>query len=219
MVKIIFLFLYLAVSAVHLYGCAGKNQTIRNITKPLLMPLLAGFYIFSGAPVSWLVVLLIGTSWLGDILLMIKGMKWFVMGGFSFLATHILLIYLYLPNITWDIQCVTVMILYAILGFGLLRSEYVWLKRYMPKAMIRMMLGYLLGNVTMNLFAALQAVSNLNQGSGLILLGALLFLASDSLLFMVRFNKKLPFYRQHFNVMLTYTLAKLMIVMGFIFAN
>ena len=53
----------------------------------------------------------------------------------------------------------------------------------------------------------------------LILLGALLFLASDSLLFMVRFNKKLPFYRQHFNVMLTYTLAKLMIVMGFIFAN
>ena len=88
----------------------------------------------------------------------------------------------------------------------------------MPKVTIRMMLAYLLGNVTMNLFAALQAVSNINHGSSLILLGALLFLASDCLLFLVRFNKKLPFYRQHFNVMLTYTLAKLMIVMGFIFA-
>lgn len=218
MIKFIFLILYLAVSAVHLYGCVRKNQTIRNFTKPLLMPLLAFFYVFSVPTVNWLVVALIATSWLGDVLLMIHGMKWFVMGGVSFLATHVLLICLYLPNITWNLPTIPVILLYAILSFGLLRSEYVWLKRYMPKVTIRMMLAYLLGNVTMNLFAALQAVSNINHGSSLILLGALLFLASDSLLFLVRFNKKLPFYRQHFNVMLTYTLAKLMIVMGFIFA-
>ncbi len=218
MAKICFLFLYLAATAVHLYGCARKNQTIRNITKPLLMPLLAAFYIFSGTEVNWIVVVLIGTSWLGDVLLMIPGLKWFVMGGVSFLATHFLLILLYLPNITWSLQCITVTVLYAILGFGLLRSEYVWLKRYMPRPTIVMMLTYLFCNVSMNLFAAFQAVSNLNSGSGMILLGALLFLASDSILFMVRFNKKIPFYRQHFNVMLTYSLAKLMIVMGFIFA-
>ena len=79
-----------------------------------------------------------------------------------------------------------------------------------------MMTFYLGMNTLMNLFAALQAFSDGGMGSELILFGALLFLASDSILFLVRFDKKLPFYGKHFNVMLTYTLAKLLIVTGFI---
>lgn len=215
--RALFLVLYLAVSAVHLYGCLKKDQTVRNITKPLLMPLLAGFYIFAAPSIEWMVVLLIATSWLGDLLLMLKGMKWFITGGVSFLGTHVLLVILYLRNISFSYEGLIVALLYILMGAGLLRSEQKWLNRYMPKPTIWMMIAYLAGNITMNLFAALQAVSSLNGGSVLILLGALLFLASDSLLFMVRFDKKLPFYGQHFNVMLTYTLAKLLIVLGFVF--
>lgn len=218
MVNVIFLILYLILSAVHLYGSAIKNQKIRNYTKPLLMPALIGFYVCSAPVINWYVVALIITSWLGDVLLMIHGMKWFTLGGISFLCTHLLLIYLYTQNIVWSLQSITVISLYAIMGTGILRSIYVRLIRYMPKSNAAALLVYLGINVTMNLFAALQAVSNLNRGSGLILLGAMLFLASDSLLFLVRFDKKLPFYEQHFNVMLTYTLAKLLIAIGFIFA-
>ena len=216
--KIIFLTLYLILSIIHLYGSAKKDKMIRNITKPLLMPALVGFYLCSVTTINWFVVALIITSWLGDVFLMIKGMKWFTIGGISFMGTHILLIYLYLQNIRWNIQCTTVIILYAIIGFGILRSLYLRLIRFMPKSNSAALLVYLSFNITMNLFAALQAVSYLSKGSGLMLLGSMLFLASDSLLFLVRFDKKLPFYSQHFNVMLTYTLAKLLIVMGFIFS-
>ncbi len=216
--RISFLIAYLAATAVHLYGCMKKDQKIRNYTKPLLMPLLAGFYIFGATAIDPLVLALIFTSWLGDVLLMVHGMKWLTMGGFSFLATHILLIILYTRNISWSLQCLTVMLLYLIMGFGIIRSEYVCLKRYLPKPNLAMILSYLSCNVLMNLFAALQVVSYLNKGSGLILLGSLLFLASDSILFLVRFDKRMPFYGQHFNVMLTYSLAKLLVVLGFIFA-
>lgn len=218
MLKAIFLIIYLAVSIIHLYGSAKQDDTIRNITKPLLMPALAGFYICAAPEINWFVVALIITSWLGDVFLMIKGMKWFTIGGISFVCTHLLLIYLYLQNITFSLQAITVILLYAILGTGIMWSEYVRLIRYMPKSNAISFLVYLGFNVTMNVFAALQAVSNLNRGSGLILLGALLFLLSDGLLFLVRFDKRLPFYKQHFNVMLTYTLAKLLIVLGCIFA-
>lgn len=218
MLKAIFLIIYLAVSIIHLYGSAKQDSTIRNITKPLLMPALVGFYICAAPEINWFVVALIITSWLGDVFLMIKGMKWFTIGGISFACTHLLLIYLYLQNITFSLQTITVILLYAILGTGIMWSEYVRLIRYMPKSNAISFLVYLGFNVTMNVFAALQAVSNLNRGSGLILLGALLFLLSDGLLFLVRFDKRLPFYKQHFNVMLTYTLAKLLIVLGCIFA-
>ena len=218
MQNVIFLALYLILSAVHLYGSAIKNNKIRNYTKPFLMLALLGFYLCSTPAVNWFVVALIMTSWLGDVLLMVHGMKWFTLGGISFLGTHLILIYLYTQNIVWSLQSITVILLYAIIGTGIIRSIYVRLIRYMPKSNAVALLSYLACNISMNLFAALQAVSNLNRGSGLILLGAMLFLASDSLLFLVRFDKKLPFYGQHFNVMLTYTLAKLLIVIGFIFA-
>lgn len=218
MLKVLFLVLYLVLSAIHLYGSAKKSKLIRNITKPLLMPMLVGFYLCSVSTVNWFVFALIITSWLGDVLLMIHGMKWFTLGGVSFMFTHILLIFLFLQNITWSLQSITVIVLYAILGTGIMWSEYVRLIRYMPRSNAIASLVYLGFNISMNMFAALQVVSNLNKGSGLILLGALLFLVSDSLLFLVRFDKKLPFYGQHFNVMLTYTLAKLLIVLGFIFA-
>lgn len=215
--KAIFLALYLLTSILHLYGCVKKNEKIRSYTKPFLMLLLLGFYICAVETVNYMVIALIITSWIGDVLLMIKGMKWFTLGGISFLGTHTLLIILYCRHISFSIQCITVILLYMVIGFGILKSEYVRLIRYMPKSNAISIIVYLSGNVTMNMFAALQAVSNLNKGSGLMMLGALLFLASDSLLFLVRFDKKVPFYRQHFNVMLTYTLAKLYLVMGFIF--
>ncbi len=215
--RIVFLILYLIASGIHLYGSGIRDQKIRNITKPFLMPMLVGFYIFAVETPNPLVFALILTSWLGDVLLMIPGMKWLIMGGFSFLATHILLIILYIPHVHWNLPCFATFLLYLIMGFGIIRSEQLILKRYLPKSTMWMILGYLSCNITMNLFAALMAVSEVNSGSVLILLGSLLFLASDSILFLVRFDKKLPFYGQHFNVMLTYTLAKLFIVMGFIF--
>ncbi len=216
MMPTIFLILYGVISVVHLYGSAIQNQTVRDLTKPLLMPALAAFYIASTDAVNPLVVAMIATSWLGDILLMLHGLKWFVSGGISFLVTHILLIGAYLPSIRFRPADGWILAAYLLFGGGLIRSSAVHLKKYLPRQTIWMMIAYLAGNALMNLFAAIKSVSDPSVGSVLILLGALLFLLSDALLFQVRFNKKAPFYHMHFNVMLTYILAKFMIVFGFL---
>ncbi|MBR6452930.1 MAG: lysoplasmalogenase [Lachnospiraceae bacterium] len=216
MMPTFFLILYGVISVVHLYGSAICNQTVRDLTKPLLMPALAAFYITSTDAVNPFVVGMIATSWLGDMLLMVHGLKWFVSGGVSFLFTHLLLILAYLPKIGFGARDGWIIAAYLVFGGGLIRSSAKHLKKYLPRATIGMMTGYLAGNALMNLFAGMQALSSPSTGTVLILVGAFLFLLSDGLLFQVRFNKKAPFYHMHFNVMLTYILAKFMIVLGFL---
>lgn len=215
MLKFIFLAMYLIASGIHVYGSFVYNNRIRQITKPMLMSALLLFYIAAAESVNPLVAAAVITSWAGDVFLMFKGMKWLNTGGVAFFLTHVALITLYVQNIHLGWQSAVVIITYFIIGSGIITSMYLRLKRYMPKSNLAMLLAYLCVNILMNLFAALQATSGAIGGT-LILLGSTLFLASDSLLYMIRFDKKMPFYGKHANVMLTYTMAKLLIVLGFL---
>lgn len=216
MIKFIFLAMYLIASGIHVYGSFVYNKRIRQITKPMLMPALLLFYVAAAESVNPLVCAAIITSWAGDVFLMFRGMKWLNTGGVAFFLTHVALITLYSGNVTLNWRSVVVIGTYLMIGFGIITSMYLRLKRYMPKSNVAMLLAYLCVNILMNLFAALQATSQIVAGGTLILLGSSLFLASDSLLYMIRFDKKMPFYGKHANVMLTYTMAKLLIVLGFL---
>ena len=64
-----------------------KNQKLRSITKPFLLLSLLGFYVFAARNVLLLIVLALFFSWLGDVLLIPKGVKWFTAGGISFMIS------------------------------------------------------------------------------------------------------------------------------------
>lgn len=216
MLKYIFLVLYLIAAGTHVYGSFVYNKKIRNITKPMLMLLLALFYVSAAKYFEPLVLVFILTSWVGDVFLMKHGMKWLTLGGIGFFFTHVFLVVLYCRNIVFSKQLFVIIPVYLAMACGIIISMFRRLKRYMPKSNLAMLLAYLCCNLTMNMFAAMQAASGQISGGTLILMGATLFLASDSLLYMIRFDKKVSFYGKHANVMLTYTIAKLLIVLGFL---
>ena len=92
-----FIALFILVSLVHLYGSYRDKQSVRNVSKGLILLCLAGYYIFSVEHVWWLVLAALFFSWLGDVLLMLK--NGFAAGGISFMASHICFILIYLPQV------------------------------------------------------------------------------------------------------------------------
>ena len=216
MVKWIFLALFIIVSAIHLFDSWRDNGRRRKYTKPLLLITLTLFYCFAAKTISPVLVAALLTSWLGDVLLMPKGTKWFIMGGVSFLISHILFIFAYLPQIQWSAVIWWILIPAAIVYYGISVKVTLSVKNNMEsKAMLAPMILYLLINSTMNLCALAQLMSLKSAGAAVAYIGAVLFFISDCTLYLVRYhsNKDLIF-KKHFTVMFTYILGECLITVG-----
>ena len=214
MLKYVFLALFAAVSAVHLYH-SWRDSPRRAYTKPFLLLLLLAFYFCAAEKISWVLAAALLTSWLGDVLLIPKGTKWFVSGGISFLISHILFILAYAPAV--DISAVLWWILLpaAALYFGISVRVTLSLRGNMPKAMLVPMVLYLIANSTMNLFALAQWMSVKSAGGAVAYVGAVCFFISDCTLYLVRYHKnKDLIFKKHFTVMLTYLLGEALITVG-----
>lgn len=222
----VFLVIFICVSSIHLAGCCMRQVLVRNITKGMILLSLMGYYLCSVAslitektPAHFLILMttaMILSSLTGDLLLMHKGMKWFITGGVSFLLTHILLIiifchYILISRCIW--WCIVLYVL-CLCGIGVLL--YHRIKRFLPGTVLILMFCYLFVNGLMNVFALLLLMSALQTAFICIFTGAMLFFASDAVLFLVRFDKKSRIYRNHFIVMFTYILAKFLLVQGII---
>src|SRR5688500_5839817 len=95
------LILFAAALGAYIAGIQLSNQTIQYISKPLLMPLLAIYFItsVSGIPSylkTWVIAALF-FSWAGDVLLMFeeKDKLFFMLGLSAFLFAHIFYIMLF----------------------------------------------------------------------------------------------------------------------------
>ena len=214
-----FLALFVVASAVHLYHSWKDEAKKRAITKPMLLIFLLLFYIFAarepGYQLSWVLIAAIATSWLGDVLLIPKGNVWFTCGGISFLISHITFIAVYLPRIDFAAVKWYIVIPVAIVYLGIALKIILSVKKNTPKIMVVPMYLYLIANSTMNVFALMQLMSNMNAASLIAYIGAVLFFTSDCTLFLVRYhdNKNIIFKR-HFTVMLTYLLGEAFITIG-----
>ena len=94
---ILFLTLFGLFSLLHLIS-SWKNDRIRRAkTKPFLISSLALAYLVSAEVPSALLLAALVTSWLGDVLLIPRGNRWVILGGISFLGSHVLLMVLFLP--------------------------------------------------------------------------------------------------------------------------
>lgn len=216
MMKYLFLAAFIVVSAIHLFDSWRDNGKGRKYTKPLLLITLTLFYCFAAGPIVPVMVAALLTSWLGDVLLMPKGAKWFVAGGISFLISHILFIFVYLPQIQWSAVIWWVLIPAALIYYGISVKVTLSVKDNMEsKAMLAPMILYLLINSTMNLCALSQLMTLKNAGAAVAYAGAVLFFISDCTLYLVRYhsNKDLIF-KKHFTVMFTYILGECLITVG-----
>lgn len=207
--------IFVIVSAIHLYGSYINNRKLRAWSKGFILLALLGWYCCSTSFVQWAVVAALLASWLGDMLLIPRGIKWFTAGGISFMLSHIFFVFAYCPNIIFQCIPVWAVVIAAAVYFIAVLFIFSALKPHLPKAMFFPMFFYLLVNGTMNCFAFYQFVSIPNAATAVTFAGAMLFFASDSILFFVRFKKN-TVWRNHFPVMLTYIFAEFLIVWGIV---
>ena len=215
----VFLGIFFLATIIHLYARLKRIARLRDISKVcILLPLIL-FYVFAAPQINIYIVLALVFCWIGDILLVMHGVKWFVLGGISFWIAHVFFIIGYsqeiiFANIPLWIYIVIPLVFVTCVTFVLIK-----LKPYIKKVLFIPTCGYLLFNGAMNTFAIFRLSSAISQnyflGPLLTVIGAILFLISDSSLFFVRFNKN-SVMKTHFLVMLTYSLGELLIVLGLI---
>ena len=211
----VFLAVFAVSTAVHLYASLKKNQKLRNITKPFILFGLLGFYMFTARWGYWEIILALIFSWLGDVLLMPKGTKWFTAGGIAFMISHAFFIAGYCREIVFSAIPVWVIILLGVFFAVTVTFVFSKLKEHLPKALFYPMFLYLLINGAMNCFAIFRLIGNPTPSTITTAVGAALFFVSDTTLFFVRFKKD-GRLKTHFIVMLTYSIGELLIVLGLI---
>ena len=213
--KYLFLILFFLVSIVHLVHSWQDDSKKRAMTKPFLLLLLAAFYAFAAESISLVLLSALLTSWLGDVLLIRKGHKWFIFGGISFLASHVLFVYVFTPAIRWTAVPWVLIVLLAVVYYGFSLKIMLAVQKTTPKMMVVPMYLYLLANSTMNLFALMRLFTLLTPGSIVSFIGAVLFFISDCTLFLVRYYPKTDaVFKRHFPVMLTYLGGEFLITLG-----
>jgi len=208
---IFFLFLLFA----NLFGIYLDNEMLRLIFKPLLMPVMAIYFFtqtrFLNSSLKVWIILALFFSWAGDILLMFeeKTSVFFLLGLSAFLIAQVFYI-VFFHNIRMKeyIRGNALFLLLVVVYYAILVSVLspVLGNMKLPVRIYGVVLSFML-------MLAMHTLFSKNKKAGLwMMLGAILFVASDSLL---AFNK---FYAA-FNysgiiIMLTYGLAQLFITYG-----
>lgn len=212
--------IFVIFTGLHLYGSYIRRDGLRAPTKPVILLAILGMYLawvsYKNADPSLFLVYAILTSWLGDVLLIPKGVKWFTIGGICFWISHFLFICTYWKSgIEFNRINPIIIVAIALVYFVAATITFKYLKKSLPKQLFVLMYLYLLTNGAMNAFAWFRLLSgSCSLASGLATaIGALCFYISDSTLFFVRFDKESKF-KSHFWPMLTYSLGEFLIVLG-----
>lgn len=206
--KYISLALILTVSVLHLF--MHKHG---NLTKALLLPSIALYYFLSAPSPSPIFLLALAASWLGDILLMRQGIKWFTSGGISFMLSHLMFMLFYARSIDFHSLKLCILIPAAIIYCTAAALIIKSIKPTAPQKMSVPLYLYLFMNASMNVFALMQLMSLKSFGAAIAYLGAILFFISDCSLFMQQFYKR-DFKNSFLLVMFTYIAGEFLIAQG-----
>jgi uncharacterized membrane protein YhhN len=196
---------YAVVAAVNVVGQLVDTEVVDRVTKPLLVPLLVALLLSGGRPTSRLArATLVGLlcCWLGDLALM-GGDDWFLVGLLGFLAGQVA--YCTAFATTWARN--------PIREHRVLVAPYVawWV-------LLLVVLGPDLGGLVVPVAvygAVLCSMAALALGvHRLTAIGALSFVASDSLLAATSLSDRLAFGGADALVMATYVVGQLLITLG-----
>ena len=213
--KYLFLSVFVIASIIHLYASHKSNSKLRAQSKGFLLLSLLGWYCCAASCVQPIVIAAILTSWLGDVLLIPKGVKWFALGGISFAVSHFFFALTYCQNVDFAALPIWAVVLIAAFYIIAVLLVFRGLGDCLPEKLYYPMFGYLLINGAMNCFALFQLLTVPCAATVITFVGAVLFFASDSALFYTRFKKDSVF-KNHFFVMLSYIIGEFLIVLGIV---
>lgn len=211
----LYLGLFALATGLHLYASATFNKRIRAVSKPVILISLLAFYIHTVPNPSSFVILAIVFSWLGDVFLIPNSVGCFTLGGISFLTSHVFFILAYIEKVNVFVSPWYIYVIFG--GFFLIIAILMFIKllKIMAKALAIPSFGYLLVNGAMNCFAIFRLFAGVSAASIITVVGAAMFFISDSILFIIRFDKNSKL-KSHFPVMIFYCFAELLIVLGFV---
>lgn len=192
-----------------------NNELLQFVCKPLIVPALVGYFATQTKAVAagfrkWILRALL-FSWAGDVLLMFvtTNEKFFLAGLASFLLAHIFYIIFFhkvrfKEKIKSQVWTLVVVVLYYV-GLIYLLSPYL-LHMKLPVRIYGIVISFMC-------MLAMHMLYINNKKAGLwMMMGALLFVISDSVLAINKFYQ--PFQTAGIIIMLTYGLAQLFIVKG-----
>jgi uncharacterized membrane protein YhhN len=202
---------------VNLVGQFTDVYILSDVTKPLIMPFLVGYYVASTTfPRSIPLMIALLACWIGDIALMFAGYgeTWFMLGLASFLIGHIFYILIY-RQFRWEsiatglmpVQKIRFSLPVVLAGTGLIVILYPSLGGLKIPVVI-----YATAIMVMVMNAIFRFGRTTPRSFWLVLAGALLFMASDAILALNKFLGGIKMGGVW--IMLTYITAQFLIVEG-----
>lgn len=201
----LFLIPFVLASGVHLAFCYNNRQPARGLSKLLLIPSLLIFVFAINPAAQWVIAALI-MSYFGDIFLIYKGKTPSLIAGFAaFGVSHILFLTYFIARIGQVPPWWWVLIAAVLAGIGSLAFVHFVFKdksgKIKPIVIVYTFL--LLIELASGIYGAIVAP---HLASWLMIAGVSLFMASDTMLGVTIFIKRMP--HAHFYVMSLYLFAE-----------
>lgn len=214
-----YLKIFAGISAFYLIHLFIGQDEIAWYLKPILLPfLILEAYSSEKFKTKNLLLSALIFSWIGDIILMFadKSELYFIFGLVSFLIAHIIFIVLFTKqekeNTSTNKLFWAGLVIVGIYLFGMLSLLYPSLGDLKIPVTV-----YAITISTM-LLMAIKGYFNWNKPNNLtILLGAIIFVSSDSILAINKFHSALP--QSGFLIMITYIVAQFLITKGILNLN
>jgi uncharacterized membrane protein YhhN len=210
------LFIFLIVAVIELFSKIFSWDSIGTVqltVKPLLMPSLAAYFFFSVKQknkLAFFIIIALLFSWMGDVMLMFEELKpiYFMLGLVSFLLAHIIYIFVFNKSSQdFKPKIFTYSTGFLLMLFGVLMLLLMWSGLGNLKIPVTVYTSVIM-------IMGVSALFRKADGASTVLIGAILFIASDSLLALNKFYE--DFVAADFWVMLTYILAQYFIITGMI---
>lgn len=197
------LLIFIIVSVLDIIGVTLKNEVFVQSFKPLILPSLLVLYALSVTNMNKIYVLALVFSFLGDVFLIFSGELYFIIGLVSFLIAHVLFIKIVIHRIqkTTFLKVIISMIPFLVLFFCLLFI--------LNDSLNELLIPVIIYGFTISLFGTASLIAYLNNKSKkslLMLIGAIVFISSDSILAINKFYMSTEIFAVF--VMFTYVLAQ-----------
>jgi len=196
-----------------LTGSTESLQTVHFIAKPAIIISLIFLFLKTSKTLSKslknLTLLALTFSLLGDVLLMFvdKSQHFFTLGLVAFLIAHIMYVLVFLKHRNKEkspFGFIGVLLIYAACLFNFLKTGL--------GEMLIPVIIYMIVILAMATTAFLRKNKANILSYGLVFLGALFFMISDSILAINKFHQPIPW--SNISIMITYALAQYLIVIG-----
>lgn len=216
----LYLSIYLVISAIYLLITAFNQEEMARVVKPFLLPiLLVAVYHTENFSTKKILLTALTFSWIGDVILLFadRGEIYFILGLVAFLLSHIF--YIVLFNKQTISKTISNKLSFGA-GIGLIVIYF---------SMMITTLGPKLGSLTVPVVIYAIVISTMLyfalKGSfqwkaipyHSVLIGAVLFISSDSILAFNKFYEPIP--AASLLIMVTYLLAQYGIIKGILHLN